>query len=63
MVTIIEVRFGLIWLDTASEVIVVAAVPVIVVVIDAYAVQTPGPQICPPRQQPPKPMVSWIPRG
>lgn len=61
MVVIIEVRFGLIWLDAASEVIVVATVPVIVVVIDTA--QTPGPQICPSRQQPPEPMVSWIPRG
>lgn len=63
MVVIIEVRLGLIWLDTDSEVIVVAAVPVIVFVIVANAVQTPGPQICPVRQQPPEPVVSWILRG
>ena len=56
VVEMTEVRFGLIWLDTASEVIVLTATPVVVVTV-AYEVQTPEPQTCPSRQQPPKPIV------
>jgi hypothetical protein len=67
MVEIIEVRLGLTWLVTVSEVVVLTATAVwppgpeevIVVVIGAYEVQTPEPQTCPPRQQPPNPIVSF----
>lgn len=62
MVDVMEVKFGLTWLDTVSEVIVLNTVPVIVVVNGMFAVQTPEPHVCPPRQQPPTQMMSFFDR-
>lgn len=65
-----EVRFGLIWLVTVSEVVVLTATAVwppgpeevTVVVTSAYEVQTPEPHLCPPRQQPPNMVISFFSR-